>query len=215
MNRASWQVPTLMLLVLALGVWLLWSNKTAIYGPTPAPGTRTVELRVGNTRGVVEVSSSLDNAPPSFRILQRDGSASAPLDADQFRALFGQRALADALAPRDSVAFRLLNITSWTSLIWAGLGLVGQLAFFGRMFVQWLASERARASVVPPAFWWLSLVGGVLLFTYFVWRQDFVGVLGQSTGVVIYARNLRLLAKSPRSPIEGTGEINGPDGTPP
>jgi lipid-A-disaccharide synthase-like uncharacterized protein len=41
-------------------------------------------------------------------------------------------------------------------------------------------------------------VGGVFLFTYFVWRQDFVGVLGQSTGIVIYARNLRLISKQRR-----------------
>ncbi len=44
-------------------------------------------------------------------------------------------------------------------------------------------------------FWWLSFLGGVCLFTYFVWRKDAVGVLGQATGVVIYARNLRLIHK--------------------
>ena len=63
------------------------------------------------------------------------------------------------------------------------------------MAVQWVASEREKRSVVPRAFWVLSLLGGILLFTYFAWRKDIVGVLGQSTGIVIYARNLRLISK--------------------
>ncbi len=75
------------------------------------------------------------------------------------------------------------------------IGLVGQGAFFGRMFVQWIISERSRVSTVPEIFWWFSFIGGICLFTYFVWRVDIVGVMGQSTGIVIYARNLRLLYK--------------------
>lgn len=196
--KKPWQVPLLMVLLMALGVVLVW-NKATIYGPKVAPGTRTMELRVGNSRGVVEVTPPTSGAPNadaySFRIVQRNGSTSAPMNAEAFRALFGAPALAEAMAPRDNVLFRLLNITSWTSLVWAGLGLIGQLAFFGRMLVQWLASEKAGTSVVPVSFWWMSLVGGMLLFSYFVWRQDFVGVLGQSTGVVIYARNILLLSK--------------------
>ena len=75
---------------------------------------------------------------------------------------------------------------------------LGQCAFFGRMMVQWVVSEKKRESVVPSAFWWMSLIGGVCLFSYFVWRVDFIGVLGQSTGVVIYARNIRLIHKQKR-----------------
>jgi lipid-A-disaccharide synthase-like uncharacterized protein len=52
--------------------------------------------------------------------------------------------------------------------------------------------------VITPSFWWFSLLGGVCLFAYFVWRQDAVGVIGQSSGIVIYARNLRLIAKQKR-----------------
>ena len=73
--------------------------------------------------------------------------------------------------------------------------------------VQWVVSERSRVSTVPELFWWFSFVGGVSLFTYFVWRKDVVGVLGQATGVVIYARNLRLIQKQRRragvTPEEG------------
>jgi lipid-A-disaccharide synthase-like uncharacterized protein len=66
------------------------------------------------------------------------------------------------------------------------------------MFIQWLVSEKEKRSVVPEIFWWLSLVGGVTLFAYFAWRQDPVGILGQSSGLVIYARNLRLIYKQRR-----------------
>ena len=87
------------------------------------------------------------------------------------------------------------NITSWGAFGWVAIGLVGQGAFFGRMFVQWIISERSRVSTVPEIFWWFSFIGGLCLFTYFVWRVDIVGVMGQSTGIVIYARNLRLIHK--------------------
>ncbi|MAY73785.1 MAG: hypothetical protein CMJ31_03500 [Phycisphaerae bacterium] len=82
--------------------------------------------------------------------------------------------------------------------MWVAVGLLGQAAFFGRMLAQWIMSEKRGESIVPEAFWWLSLIGGVSLFTYFVWRVDIVGVLGQSTGIVIYARNLRLIRKQRR-----------------
>lgn len=87
----------------------------------------------------------------------------------------------------------LLNITSPFGLVWVTLGLAGQLLFSARMVVQWLASERSRRSVVPESFWWISLLGASMLIVYFIWRKDLVGVIGQSTGWVIYLRNLRLI----------------------
>jgi lipid-A-disaccharide synthase-like uncharacterized protein len=83
-------------------------------------------------------------------------------------------------------------------LFWISVGFGGQILFSGRMFLQWLISERHKHSVITPSFWWFSLLGGVCLFAYFVWRQDVVGVIGQSSGIVIYARNLRLIAKQKR-----------------
>jgi lipid-A-disaccharide synthase-like uncharacterized protein len=73
---------------------------------------------------------------------------------------------------------------------------MGQLVFTGRMLVQWLASERSGRSVIPVAFWWMSLGGAVMLVAYFVWRRDIVGIVGQATGLFIYARNLVLIRKS-------------------
>ncbi|MBI1189110.1 MAG: lipid A biosynthesis domain-containing protein [Tepidisphaera sp.] len=120
------------------------------------------------------------------------------MSARQFRETFGEGAFASVTAAAPNELFRVLHITSWWSLAWVSIGFVGQIAFMGRQLVQWVTSEKHRQSIVPPAFWWFSLVGGVMLFSYFVWRQDFVGVLGQSTGIVIYARNLRLIYKHRR-----------------
>ncbi len=89
-----------------------------------------------------------------------------------------------------SMAFRLLDITAWTGLLWVLFGLMGQAVFMGRMILQWLASERAKSSVVPPAFWWMSLIGSSMLMIYFIWRVEIVGLLGQATGWLIYVRNL-------------------------
>jgi lipid-A-disaccharide synthase-like uncharacterized protein len=85
------------------------------------------------------------------------------------------------------------NISSPIGIAWIGLGAFGQLLFAGRMVLQWLASEREGRSVVPDVFWWLSLAGATLLMTYFIWRKDIVGVIGQGTGWLIYGRNLLLV----------------------
>jgi lipid-A-disaccharide synthase-like uncharacterized protein len=77
--------------------------------------------------------------------------------------------------------------------LWLAFGFGAQALFTARMLVQWLASERAKASVVPKAFWWLSLAGGFALGVYFVRRGDPVGLVGQLFGCVVYARNLWLM----------------------
>jgi lipid-A-disaccharide synthase-like uncharacterized protein len=84
------------------------------------------------------------------------------------------------------------------SAAWLVLGFTGQAIFTARFLVQWLASERCRSSVVPVAFWWLSLLGGSSLFMYAWSRQDPVIVLGQSLGVLVYVRNLMLVRKNRR-----------------
>lgn len=86
---------------------------------------------------------------------------------------------------------------NWEAL-WLAVGLAGQAAFFGRFLVQWIASERQKRSVIPRAFWYLSLAGGLILLCYAIYRRDPVFILGQSTGVFIYARNLVLIARQRR-----------------
>lgn len=78
-----------------------------------------------------------------------------------------------------------------SSTAWYVLGFVAQAFFFSRFLVQWLASERAGRSVLPVAFWYLSLVGGVTLLAYAIHLRDPVFILGQATGALIYLRNLQ------------------------
>ena len=77
--------------------------------------------------------------------------------------------------------------------LWVMVGLFGQILFTARFLVQWIASERAKRSVVPVMFWYFSIGGGLILLTYAVYRHDPVFMLGQSMGIVIYARNLWLI----------------------
>ena len=73
---------------------------------------------------------------------------------------------------------------------WVVLGFVAQAFFTMRFVVQWIASERARKSVMPVAFWFFSIGGGVLLLVYALYRKDPVFIAGQSLWLVVYARNL-------------------------
>lgn len=88
---------------------------------------------------------------------------------------------------------RVLHVSSMTELWWVVFGFAAQLMFTARFLLQWIASERAKDSVMPVAFWYFSLAGGVMLLSYAVYRADPVFILGQSLGVVIYARNLWLI----------------------
>lgn len=86
----------------------------------------------------------------------------------------------------------------FTPKFWLIIGFTGQALFTARFLVQWLVSEKKRDSVVPEAFWWLSLVGGLTLLLYASYRQDPVIMLGQGMGLFVYVRNLILVGKSKR-----------------
>ena len=73
---------------------------------------------------------------------------------------------------------------------WVVLGFVAQAFFTMRFLVQWIASERARASVIPVAFWFFSIGGGALLLVYALYRRDPVFIAGQALGLIVYVRNL-------------------------
>jgi lipid-A-disaccharide synthase-like uncharacterized protein len=81
---------------------------------------------------------------------------------------------------------------------WLVIGFLGQACFFSRFLVQWMASERAGRSLVPRAFWYLSIAGGVIVLTYAIWRRDPVFIAGQSGGLFVYFRNLVLLRREDR-----------------
>ncbi len=94
---------------------------------------------------------------------------------------------------------KLLLVDSWAGVMLAVYGLAAQAVFMSRMMVQWIASERAKKSVVPVAFWWLSLSGAAMLIVYGVLRQDIVIILAQIFGFVVYLRNLMLIARERRA----------------
>ena len=79
-------------------------------------------------------------------------------------------------------------------------GFAGQAAFSARFIVQWIVSEAKKASVIPIAFWYLSLLGGLLLLIYAVLRHDPVFIVGQAAGLIVYIRNLILIYKQRRRP---------------
>jgi len=82
-----------------------------------------------------------------------------------------------------------------SSKAWLIVGLLGQACFSARFLVQWIASERRRQSVVPVYFWHFSIAGGMVLLAYAIHRKDPVFILGQAVGLIIYARNLYLIAR--------------------
>ncbi|MGI9386225.1 MAG: lipid-A-disaccharide synthase N-terminal domain-containing protein [Methyloligellaceae bacterium] len=79
---------------------------------------------------------------------------------------------------------------STAELIWLSVGFAAQLMFSMRFIVQWIASEKARQSIVPEIFWYFSFVGGAMLFVYAIHRMDPVFILGQGMGLIIYSRNI-------------------------
>lgn len=85
------------------------------------------------------------------------------------------------------------DITTTVDLAWLVIGLGAQMMFSMRFLVQWISSERQRKSVMPVAFWWFSLFGGMLLFAYGLQRGEPVIILGQSFGLAVYIRNLWLI----------------------
>lgn len=79
--------------------------------------------------------------------------------------------------------------------LWITIGMGGNLLFFSRWVVQWLASERARRSVIPVTFWYLSIAGSVVLLGYALYRRDPVFIVSQLPNSIIYFRNLHLLKR--------------------
>jgi lipid-A-disaccharide synthase-like uncharacterized protein len=94
------------------------------------------------------------------------------------------------------------ELTSY-EMVWLGIGFAGQALFSMRFLIQWLQSERQRRSVIPVAFWYFSIGGGLTLLAYAIYRQDPVFILGQATGIFIYSRNLYFVAQERRKVTSG------------
>jgi|SRR6516162_7289500 lipid-A-disaccharide synthase-like uncharacterized protein len=83
---------------------------------------------------------------------------------------------------------------------WLSVGLAAQAFFSMRFVVQWIVSERRKASVMPVAFWLFSVCGGLMLLTYAIHRRDPVFIVGEVVTTSIYLRNLQLLWRARRQP---------------
>ncbi len=180
---------TLRIIGMATSLVLLIVGLTGATQPgSQKSATETVKIQIKPLpEGVSQIllSGSTDGRR-HFELIHVDGTVER-LDSEAFA-----ERLLTAQAGRPWF-FRLLNISSPIGFAWVLLGLIGQVLFTGRMVLQWLTSEKAKRSVVPVAFWWMSLAGASMLMIYFIWRRDIIGVVGQSAGWLIYVRNLWLI----------------------
>ncbi len=87
-----------------------------------------------------------------------------------------------------------------TDQLWMGVGFIGEGLFGLRFIVQWIASERKKESVVPVAFWYLSIVGAALVLAYAIYLRNAVFILGSGAPLLIYLRNLWLIHRKPAAP---------------
>ena len=98
--------------------------------------------------------------------------------------------------------------------IWLTLGFLGQSLFSARFIVQWLVSEKRRTSVTPVSFWYFSLAGGAILLAYAIHRHDKVFMVGQASGLLVYIRNLILIARPRREGAVDAVLTPSPESTP-
>jgi lipid-A-disaccharide synthase-like uncharacterized protein len=147
----------------------------------PVAGAVRVEVKLPDSSAQVYLYR--DPAGASQYFIWHPGGATEKVTPDELTERLYQAGKSSGIAS-------VLGGASTAVIFWLSLGLFGQLLFTGRMVVQWIASERKGTSVVPPMFWWMSLIGSVLLLAYFLWRRDPIGLLGQAFGSFIYLRNI-------------------------
>ncbi len=126
---------------------------------------------------------------PSYFLASRSRLGMTPSNNKK---LFSPRDLSERLALMDSLYFLAdAKVFGIAFNAWKIIGLSGSIIFGLRFLVQWIASERARKSVIPFGFWECSAVGSLLLLAYFgLYRHDSVGVLQSALPLPIYLRNL-------------------------
>lgn len=181
--RRRWFVTLEILAMLGILAWV----GVALLQSTPQEPQKAIDLKVQLVGASDRVwLQETDDGQLVYRLVRDDGQAQL-MSPESFA-----RRVYDAQSSRGFWEV-LLNVSSPAGFLWVAIGLFGQLLFTGRLLVQWLTSEKHRRSVVPTAFWWMSLVGATMLLVYFIWRKEPIGILGQATGWFIYVRNLWLI----------------------
>ena len=89
-----------------------------------------------------------------------------------------------------------LNNLTFNEFLWVSFGTIGQLVFFSRWLIQWISSEKSKTSYIPEAFWWCSLIGGLITLIYAKYINSFPFMLAQLIGIIVYSRNLFLIYKN-------------------
>jgi len=181
--KKRWTFIVEIAILLAIAAWV----GNIVLSKNDSAPEKSVEIKapLSNAKDSVSIFETKSGAL-RYRVVTKDGK---PIDytPDEFTQLYYKEGRTRATWQK------VLNITSPEGVVWVFLGLLGQVLFTGRMVVQLLASEKEKKSVVPPAFWWMSLAGASMLLVYFAWRRDPIGLLGQSFGWFIYVRNLYLI----------------------
>ena len=116
-----------------------------------------------------------------------------------------------AVVLRGIVLAHKAEFMSTAETVWVVIGATGQVCFGLRMLVQWWASEKKGDSVVPVAFWYLSLVGSVMLLAYACWRLDPIFIAGQLLPLAVYVRNLMLIDRRRKASSASQGGSEGAD----
>jgi lipid-A-disaccharide synthase-like uncharacterized protein len=87
----------------------------------------------------------------------------------------------------------ILQVATLEINAWKIIGWTGNLIFGLRFVWQWIASERAKKSIIPPGFWEISLLGSMIYTSYFIfYRHDSVGIISNLLPLPLYARNVFL-----------------------
>ena len=89
------------------------------------------------------------------------------------------------------------------------IGFAGQVFFSLRFVIQWIYSEKMKKSVIPSAFWYFSIGGSALLLVYAILRKDIVFIVGQSSGMIIYLRNIYFVRNETRQRIDSMKNAGG------
>ena len=198
-----WSIAIVALTVLTFWICFAWLDRNH---EAESRGSVNVKVQLDGFRDHANLVRN-DDGSHSYILSNYDGTSEV-LSPEEFASRLHQQQESRNLL---SVIF---NISHPIGILWVSVGLLGQVLFTGRMVVQWLASEKEHASVVPPMFWWMSLIGSLMLLSYFVWRRDIVGILGQGFGLAIYLRNLQLIYFAQPVPIAEAHEENSDSGFP-
>jgi len=162
-----------------------------IGGPAPAGAAEKVAIVKADLPDAKNYIDLVRLPDGSLRYVVHARGGERQLTPEEFAQLLARAQ--SGRPPLEKFFLTTFIITSWNGLFWLGLGILGQALFAGRMLAQWITSELRGQSVIPVAFWWMSLTGATLMVCYFLWRRDLIAALGVALPSIIYVRNLMLI----------------------